>query len=126
LALVVWAWGRRFPIPVAGSILILAAPLATPFCYDYDLVMLALPMAWLAATEAARRLAGADLLVLMALWLLPVAGWLIALHGGVPIAPAVLALGLWHVLRRSHDPAWRQDPAAPLARQAVPSGRNML
>ena len=58
LGVLAHAWWRRAPLALAGSVLVLAIPLTTPYAYDYDLVMLLLPLAWLvleARTTGLRR-----------------------------------------------------------------------
>jgi alpha-1,2-mannosyltransferase len=42
-----WIWFRRAPLPIRGSVLAVGIFLATPFAFDYDLTILALPFAWL-------------------------------------------------------------------------------
>lgn len=42
-----WVWSRRVPLAIRGSVLAVAIFLATPFAFDYDLAILALPFAWL-------------------------------------------------------------------------------
>jgi hypothetical protein len=45
----VWAGWRRPFGPALGAALLAGIPLATPFILDYDLVLLAFPLVWLAA-----------------------------------------------------------------------------
>lgn len=42
-----WVWCRRSPLPIRGSVLAVGIFLATPYAFDYDLTILALPFAWL-------------------------------------------------------------------------------
>jgi alpha-1,2-mannosyltransferase len=71
-------WWQRAPLALAGSALVLSIPLTTPYAYDYDLVMLLLPLAWLIqeARETGFRLG--EPLLLIAAWTMPVAGKFIA------------------------------------------------
>ncbi len=47
IMVVSWAWYRRLPLPIRGSVLAVRIFLATPHAFDYDLTILALPFAWL-------------------------------------------------------------------------------
>lgn len=83
-----------------GAVLITASVLATPFLLDYDLMLLAVPMAWLLA----RGQAGFrpwEKAVLMAAFLLPMLARPVAGELGVPLATPVIAGLLWLVWRRS-------------------------
>ncbi len=42
-----WVWLRRLPLPIRGSVLAVGIFLTTPYAFDYDLVILALPFSWL-------------------------------------------------------------------------------
>lgn len=47
-AIVAWAWRRPIGVGLRNAILLAAIPLATPFVFDYDLLLLAPAIAWLA------------------------------------------------------------------------------
>lgn len=98
-AAVAWLFRKRAPLPLRGSGLALAMPLATPYAFDYDLVPLLLAIGWLLAGEGGRSRVVRALAA--ALWAMPVAAWLLALHGGVQVAPAILAAALAVVLRQA-------------------------
>lgn len=72
------AWWRRAPLPLAGSLLVLSIPLVTPYAYDYDLVMLLLPFAWLLQEARATGFRSGEPALLFAAWALPVVGNFIA------------------------------------------------
>lgn len=74
-ALVAWAWLRRAPLPLRGSLLVVAIFLATPYAFESDLALLALPMAWL-GWEAYRTRRELDEIVLAYCWV----GLLLAAH----------------------------------------------
>jgi len=99
--LVARLWRRPAPLPLRGAALAAAIPLATPFAFDYDLVLLLLPIAWLAraGVETGWRRGEAALLAL--LWAAPVGGWLIARLTGAQLTPLVLALLLAAIWRRA-------------------------
>ncbi len=49
VGLVVWVWRKPTRQDLKNAVLMTAAPLATPFVLDYDLTLLAFPVAWLTA-----------------------------------------------------------------------------
>jgi hypothetical protein len=71
-------WWRRAPLPLAGSALVLSMPLTTPYAYDYDLVMLLLPLAWLIEAARATGFRRGEAILLAAAWATPVAGKFVA------------------------------------------------
>lgn len=110
LALVMLAqvWWRRAPLPLAGSILVLSIPLVTPYAYDYDLVMLLLPLAWLLQEARATGFRPGEPTLLIAMWALPVVGNFIA--EATTLQPTWLILLLllmttWRRARLSEPPA---------------------
>jgi hypothetical protein len=89
-AAVAWTSWRRgnergFDLPLAALVLA-GAPLATPFLLDYDLVLLAFPLIWLAAQPTRPW----EKAVMLATFAAPAISRELALSLGVPIMPAVL------------------------------------
>jgi hypothetical protein len=78
LIMLAQVWWRRAPLTLAGSILVLSIPLTTPYAYDYDLVMLLLPLAWLLQEARATGFRHGEAALLVAAWAVPVAGKFIA------------------------------------------------
>jgi glycosyl transferase family 87 len=78
LAILAQVWWRRAPLALAGSVLVLSIPLTTPYAYDYDLVMLLLPFAWLVQEARATGFGRGEVALLITAWLIPVAGKFIA------------------------------------------------
>jgi len=101
LVAVGWTWFRRFPLAIRGSALLFAAPLVTPYSFDYDLAVLTVAFAWM-ALEVGRRgwLRGEKVLTAL-LWTLPIAGWMLAERTGVLLTPLVLLAAVLAVLRRA-------------------------
>jgi hypothetical protein len=95
LPLVLWVWSgeRRFPQRV--SALVLGTLLLTPFAYDYDLALLAIPLAFGLQSPA---LFGGRILT-GALFLLPVLVAPLAYKVGIPLAPGVLLLSFLILIR---------------------------
>ncbi len=101
LAAVCAVWYRGAPLAWRASMLALAIPLATPYAFDYDLVILVLPIAWLfRASLDEESLSPAGLAVAVA-WAAPALFWLITLAGGPPLMPLILAWLMVLVWRRA-------------------------
>ena len=80
-----------------------AAPLCTPYVMDYDLICLAIPLAWLAGA-CARGARPWEVAILAVAYPYPLVARLLALSG-VPVSPLVVAGLLWAVLARSRADA---------------------
>ncbi len=111
-AAVIWAWRRPAEPGLKYAVLVLASLLATPFVLDYDLVLLALPIAWLAASGLSRGFLDWEKTVLFAAWLLPFLCRLLAEWTALSITPAVLGIFLLLVMRRIRR---ESGPAARIA-----------
>jgi hypothetical protein len=83
-------WYRRAALAWRGSVLALALPLATPYCFDYDLVLMTLPIAWLIQATAQEKAQPAELTLLTLAWFSPALFWVIAVAGGPPLMPLLL------------------------------------
>jgi hypothetical protein len=94
-------WWRRAPLALAGSALVLSIPLTTPYAYDYDLVMLLLPLAWLVQEARRTGFHRGEAALLVAAWAMPVAGFLIAEATSLQATWVVLLLLLLVTWRRT-------------------------
>jgi alpha-1,2-mannosyltransferase len=97
-------WRRRVPLAWRGSALAIALLLATPYAFDYDLVVLVLPIAWLFRDALRARASLVDETLLVAAWASPALFWVIAMAGGPPLMPVLLAVLLLMVWRRVFAP----------------------
>ncbi|MGI4747622.1 MAG: glycosyltransferase family 87 protein [Janthinobacterium lividum] len=84
-----------------GAMLAAAAMLATPFLLDYDLMILALPLAWVMAEAQRTGWRPWEKLTLLAAYVLPMVARPIAMNVGIPLAPSVLAVLLVVIIRRA-------------------------
>jgi hypothetical protein len=113
LGILAQVWRRQAPLPVAGSVLVLSIPLTTPYAYDYDLVMLMLPFAWLVQEARVTGFRRGEVVLLVAAWLFPVASRFIA--EATTLQPTWLALFLLLVTtwRRAllSEPSARSSPS---------------
>ena len=87
--------------PAEGATLAAATCLATPFLLDYDLMLLAVPLAWVAAEAERGGYLPWEKLILAAAFALPLVARPIATLAGVPVAPPVLIALLGVVARRA-------------------------
>jgi hypothetical protein len=100
LAVVIVIGRQRPGAPAETGIMVIATCLATPFLLDYDLMLLAIPLAWI-ATEARRTsFLPWEKITLASAFVLPLLVRLVAKHTGLPIAPVVMITLLWIALRR--------------------------
>ncbi len=102
---------RDFRGASEGPALVAATLLASPFLLDYDLTLLAFPLAYLAREGLERGFAPFEKSVLVLAYLLPLASRILAGGLDLPIAAPTIAATLYFVARRR--PA-APAPAAPL------------
>ena len=102
----VWRTGRPFALKAAtlavGSLMI------SPYVLQYDLVLLALPIAWLAMEGFEKGFLPYEKAVLTIAWLLPRIALPISQNAKIPIAPIVIIALMTTILRR----ATRRESAA--------------
>ena len=99
-AAVVWVWMRPVTMALKGAALVTGCLLVTPYVFDYDFVLLALPIAWLAASGLRTGFLRWEKVGLLAAFVLPLVARSFAALGG-PIAPPVLLLLLVLIMRRT-------------------------
>ena len=104
---VLWSWRRPVSIPLKGAILTTASLMATPYILDYDLLLLALPIAWLAAEGLRAGFWRWEKAILAGVWLTPIVSRQIGVLG-IPIAPFMLALLLIVLIRRAANLSARE------------------
>lgn len=93
------AWGRPWSTGLA-AIVLAGAPLVTPFVLDYDMVLLAFPMLWLAGEGLHSGFRDWERLALLLTFVAPAFARPLAMNVGIPIMPLVLALLLGVIVRR--------------------------
>lgn len=103
-AVVLRLWRGSAARETKAAALCLGTLLATPFAYAYDLVLLALPTAWLWRDILDRGRRPGDALAITAGVLLPFATPAIANAFHLQIAPLGLGWMLWRVWRRGQSP----------------------
>jgi len=101
VVLVAWAWFRQKPLPIRAAILALGILLATPHAFEYDLTLLALPLAWLGWEIKTTGWRPWEEAVMAVTWLLPLVSAGLAKFTHCQVAPLVLLGFLALVLRRA-------------------------
>jgi len=101
-AAVLWIWRRPVEMPIKSAALVTGALLATPYVMDYDLTLLALPIAWLTVEGLRTQFLTWEKIALLGAWVLPLVSRQIG-SLGVPIAPIALLLFLALILRRAME-----------------------
>ena len=83
-----------------GPAMIVAALLASPFLLDYDLVILAAPLAWMLREGVRKGFLSWEKTVLVAAFVLPAVSRMLAADAKLPFAPFVMAALFVMILRR--------------------------
>ncbi|CAN0105759.1 unnamed protein product [Phaeothamnion confervicola] len=100
-AALLWFWRSDARYPLKASALLIGTLLATPFALDYDLMLLAPAIAFLALDGQRDGFCAWHKLVLTALWLVPLIARSIAEAVSIPLAAPVMLLGFVFVLQRA-------------------------
>ncbi len=96
-----WLWRSRASFPIKAAALAIGTILATPYSLDYDLMLLAPAIAFLAADGMQRGFHSWQKSLLAALWLVPILARPVAQATLIPLAvPAMLVAFVW-LLRRA-------------------------
>lgn len=101
-AFAVWKiWRECANWSLKSAALMTATFLVSPFVYDYDLVWLAFPIAWLVLLGLRDGWLRFEIEILVAAWLLPLVMPTIAGLFSIQLGPMVISALLWMVWRRS-------------------------
>jgi hypothetical protein len=98
VAVVAW---RRPRSRAIGPVLIAATLIATPYILDYDLTLMAIPMAWVLSEAVRTGFRRGEKAVLLAAYVLPLVSRVLAMKLLIPLAPAVLIALLAITVRRA-------------------------
>jgi alpha-1,2-mannosyltransferase len=92
-ATLIWLWRSAAPYPLKAAALCLAAILATPYTFDYDMMVLAPAIAFIAIDGFTRGFGPWEKTALATLWLMPLVARNIAHVTLIPLGvPAMLAI----------------------------------
>ncbi len=98
---VIWIWRRTAKFDLHAAALAAATLLVTPYMMDYDLVILALPIAWIALEGRRSGFLPWEKSLLAFVWLLPLFASSLAGHAMIPLAPLAMLLLLADIARRA-------------------------
>ena len=96
-----WLWRTRAAFPLQAGALLLGTVLATPYSLDYELMLLAPAIAFLAAGGTQRGFAPWEKTLLAALWLVPLLTRSVAQATLIPLAVPLMLLAFGFLLRRA-------------------------
>lgn len=98
---VTWIWRRTSNFDLHAAALVTGTLLATPYMMDYDLVILVLPIAWIALEGRRSGFLPCEKSLLAFLWLLPLFARTLSGSAKIPLAPGAMLLLLADTARRS-------------------------
>lgn len=87
---VAWVWWRKPPLALRAATLVTGILLATPYLFDYDYALLAIPIALLAMDGYVRGWLSYERAVLATAWVMPLVAVGLAEVTSVQIAPACM------------------------------------
>jgi len=99
--IVVWIWRRDIQFELKASALVAGIALVSPYIIYYDLVVLGLPIAWLALEGRRLGFFPFEKSLLVVAWLLPIVCEPVASYAHVPLTPLVCLLLLALIFRRA-------------------------
>jgi hypothetical protein len=100
-AVLIRLWRSEAPYSRQAAALAIGSLLATPFCLDYDLMLLAPAVAFLAANGLARGFAPYEKTLLAMLWIGPLIARSVAQMALIPLAVSTMLLMFFLLLRRA-------------------------
>ncbi len=101
----IWICRRSAKFELRAAALATGVLIATPYMMDYDLVLLALPIAWLAIEGRRSGFLPWEKSLLAFAWILPLFARSLAGRAMIPIAPLAMLLLLADIARRAQAPA---------------------
>jgi alpha-1,2-mannosyltransferase len=100
---VVWIWRRPTGDPdMKNAVLMAATPLSTAFIFDYDLILLAPAIAWLARKAITDSTLPYERTALVATFLVPFVSRVLGMHTHLLLAPILIVALLVATVRRVH------------------------
>jgi alpha-1,2-mannosyltransferase len=95
-------WARDRPLVDRACVLCCGTLLASPYLFDYDLVILAVPIALLARDGLAQGFPPWRKSLLCALWIAPALARTCSIYGGLPATVILLGLCVAHCIANSY------------------------
>lgn len=105
IACVTWIWRQRIDYGLKAAALVSGTLLVSPYLFDYDLALMALPIAWCGMHGLRHGWLPREREILVLCWAWP--AMVAPLTGGIylQLAPFVTAAMLWMVWRRAREAA---------------------
>jgi alpha-1,2-mannosyltransferase len=100
-AALVWLWRSPAAFPLKAAGLLIGSLLATPYSLDYDLMLLAPAIAYLALDGSQRGFGAYEKTILAALWIVPLVTRSVPQATLIPLAVPVMLLAFVLLLRRA-------------------------
>ena len=100
-AALTWLWRSQAAFPLKAAALLIGSVLATPYSLDYDLMLLAPAIAYLALDGFTRGFAPYEKTILAALWIVPLVARSIPQATLIPLAVPTMLLAFALLLRRA-------------------------
>ena len=113
-AAVIWIWQSERPFALKAAALAAGSLMVSPYVLQYDLVLLALPIAWLAMEGYQNGFLPYEKTMLLAAWILPRVALAVSQMARIPIAPIVIVALMTAIIRRatySESAADRRQPS---------------
>jgi len=98
--LVTWIWLKPGGFPTKAAALVTGTMLVVPYFADYDLVLIAIPIALLSWEAMHSGFLPWEKSILAGVWLFPLFARMLSLNASLPLTPLVLALLMIAVVRR--------------------------
>src|SRR5450631_170399 len=108
-AALTWLWRSPAAYPLKAAGLLIGSALATPYSLDYDLMLLAPAIAFLALDGLARGFAPWEKTTLAALWMVPLVARSVPQATLIPLAVPILLLAFVQLLRRAKNHAMHES-----------------
>jgi alpha-1,2-mannosyltransferase len=99
-AMVVWAWRRNGDPDMKNAALMAATPLSTAFIFDYDLMLLAPAIAWLARKGLTDGALPYERATLVAVFVAPFVSRVVGMYTHLLLAPILIAALVAVIIRR--------------------------
>jgi alpha-1,2-mannosyltransferase len=116
-AVVLWIWQSERPFALKAAALAAGSLMISPYVLQYDLVLLALPIAWLAMEGYEKGFLPYEKAMLVVAWLLPRIALPISQGAKIPIGPIVIVAVMTAIVRRAiyrESASVEQAPPRPL------------